>query len=60
MIGRDSAELERQFRESDVKARIFASIAELVSVVPQNGSVPQTGLAIWFCSIAKQDEEAGR
>jgi O-antigen biosynthesis protein len=48
VISPDRAELERQFEEAGVKATVCASVAELASAIPPNGSNPPADLAIWF------------
>ncbi len=52
-------ELERQFQDAGVKAMVVASVAELASAAPPNGSDPQVDLAIWFYPPdGKGDERA--
>ena len=59
VISPDRAELERQFDDAGVKATVCASVAELTSTVPKNGSSPPADLAIWFYPPDKsQDERA--
>jgi len=48
VIGPERAELERQFEEAGMKATVCATVAELASAVPPNGSSPPVDLAIWF------------
>ena len=51
--------MERQFEEAGVKATVCASVAELTSAVPQNGSSSPADLVIWFYPPDKsQDERA--
>src|SRR5436190_4965484 len=57
VISPERAELERQFDEANVKATVCASVAELASVVVQNGSSPLTDLAIWFYPPDKSHDE---
>ena len=57
VIGPDRDELKRQFEEAGVPATVCASIAELASVLPQNGSAPPADLAIWFYPPEKTRDE---
>jgi len=59
VVGPEREELERQFQAAGASATAFASIAELVSAFPPNGSQPPAGLAIWFYPPDQsQDERA--
>jgi hypothetical protein len=57
VISPERAELERHFEEAGVKATVCASVAELASAVPPNGSNPPAGLAIWFYPPDKTQDE---
>jgi len=57
VISPERAELERQFEEAAVKATICASVAELASAVPPNGSGPPADLAIWFYPPERSEDE---
>jgi GT2 family glycosyltransferase len=57
VISPERVELERQFEDASVKATVFASVAELTSAVPQNGSSPPADLAIWFYPPDKSHDE---
>src|SRR3984893_3004220 len=57
VISPERAELERQFEDASVKATVCASVAELTSAVPQNGSSPPADLAIWFYPPDKSHDE---
>jgi GT2 family glycosyltransferase len=57
VIGSERAELEQQFEDASVKATVCASVAELISAVPQNGSSPPADLAIWFYPPDKSHDE---
>jgi O-antigen biosynthesis protein len=57
VISPERAELERQFEDARVKATVCASLAELTSAVPQNGSSPPADLAIWFYPPDKSHDE---
>jgi GT2 family glycosyltransferase len=57
VISPERAELERQFKDAGVTATVCASLAELTSTVPQNGSSPPVDLAIWFYSPDKSHDE---
>jgi GT2 family glycosyltransferase len=57
VISPQRAELERQFEEAGVKATVCASVAELMSAVPPNGSNPPADLAIWFYPPDKTQDE---
>lgn len=48
VISPERGELERQFNDAAVTAKVLGSVAELAAAVPQNGTGPQTGFAIWF------------
>jgi GT2 family glycosyltransferase len=57
VITPERAELERQFEEAGVKATVCASVSELASGIPPDGSNPPADLAIWFYPPdATQDE----
>jgi hypothetical protein len=56
VISPERTELERQFEEAGVKATVYASVAELTSAVPQNGSSPPVDLAIWFYPPEKSQD----
>ena len=59
VVSPERAELERQFKDAGVQATVCASLAELTSAVPQNGSAAPVDLAIWFYPPDKsQDERA--
>ena len=59
VVSPERTELERQFEEAGVKARVFTSVAELMAAVPQNGSSTPGDLMIWFYPPEKsQDEHA--
>ena len=57
VISPEREELERQFKDAGVKATVCASVAELTSAVPQNGSSPPADLAIWFYPPDKSHDE---
>jgi GT2 family glycosyltransferase len=57
VISPERPELERQFKDAGVAATICASLAELASTVPQNGSSPPVDLAIWFYPPDKSHDE---
>jgi GT2 family glycosyltransferase len=57
VISPDRAELERQFKDASVRATVCASVAELTSAVPENGSSPPADLAIWFYPPDKSHDE---
>jgi O-antigen biosynthesis protein len=57
VISPERAELERQFDDAGVKATVCASVAELRSAVPQNGSSLPAELAIWFYPPDKSHDE---
>jgi GT2 family glycosyltransferase len=48
VIGRESDELERQFRAVEATATVFASVSDLPAALTQNGVAARAGLAIWF------------
>ncbi|MEY2557519.1 MAG: hypothetical protein QOE34_944 [Verrucomicrobiota bacterium] len=48
VIGAEHEELTRQFAEAGAPATVCPSVAELASILPQNGSAPPADLAIWF------------
>jgi GT2 family glycosyltransferase len=59
IVGPDREELTRQFEEAGTRATICASIDELASTLPRNGSEPLADLAVWFYPPEKiQDERA--
>jgi GT2 family glycosyltransferase len=59
IIGPEREELTRQFEEAGARATICASIDELASTLPRNGSEPLADLAVWFYPPEKiQDERA--
>jgi O-antigen biosynthesis protein len=57
VVGPEREELERQFAAAEASATVFASMAELNPALPQNGSRPRAGLAIWFYPSANADDE---
>jgi GT2 family glycosyltransferase len=57
VISPERAELEQQFEDASVKATVCASVAELTSAVPENGSGPPADLAIWFYPADKSHDE---
>jgi GT2 family glycosyltransferase len=57
VIGPERDELIRQFDEAGAQAKVCASIGELASAVPQNGSAPPADLAIWFYPPEKTHDE---
>jgi GT2 family glycosyltransferase len=57
VISPERDELERQFKDAGVTARVLTSVAELAAAAPQNGSDPLTGFAIWFYPPDKRDDE---
>jgi GT2 family glycosyltransferase len=57
VISPERAELERQFKDASVRATVCASVAELTSAVPENGSNPPADLAIWFYPPDKSHDE---
>lgn len=57
VIGPERGELERQFNDAALKAKVLGSVAELAAAVPQNGTDPQTGFAIWFYPPDNREDE---
>src|SRR5450432_2855427 len=57
VISQEQEELERQFKDASLKAIVCASVAELASAIPQNGSELQADLAIWFYPPEKRHDE---
>jgi len=57
VIGPERRELERQFADAGVNARVLASVAELAAGVPQNGADSPSGFAIWFYPPEKRHDE---
>ncbi len=57
VIGPEREELKRQFDEAGGQATVCASIAELASVLPQNGTAPPADLAVWFYPPEKIHDE---
>ncbi|MEY2576962.1 MAG: hypothetical protein QOF80_2449, partial [Verrucomicrobiota bacterium] len=48
VVGRESDELERQFRAVKATATVFASVSDLPAASSQNGVATRSGMAIWF------------
>lgn len=56
VIAPDTNDIKRQFDALGIEAVTSASIPELVSVFPQNGSSAPSHLAIWFYPPDKDDD----
>jgi len=57
VVSPERLELERQFKDAGISATVFASLTELASAVPQNGSSHMVDLAIWFYPPDKSHDE---
>jgi GT2 family glycosyltransferase len=57
VIGPEREELKRQFEQAGAQATVCASVAELASMLPQDGSASQADLAVWFYPPEKIHDE---